>query len=71
MMVLLAIVLLLVLTAKFANGLTDAPNAIATVVSTRVLSPYAAIVMAAFTNIQDRQYVAHEDSIPLRVIWWI
>ena len=47
----LIIVLLLVLAAEFTNGLTDAPNAIATVVSTRVLSPYKAVVMAAVLNI--------------------
>jgi len=33
------VVLLLILAAEFVNGATDAPNAIATVVSTRVLSP--------------------------------
>jgi len=37
----LTVVLLVVLAAEFANGLTDAPNAIATVISTRVLSPFA------------------------------
>lgn len=47
----LIIVLLLVLAAEFVNGWTDAPNAIATVVSTRVLSPYQAVVMAAVMNI--------------------
>lgn len=47
----LAVVLLLVLAAEFTNGLTDAPNAIATVVSTRVLSPYRAVVMAAVMNV--------------------
>ncbi len=47
----LVIVLLLVLAAEFTNGLTDAPNAIATVVSTRVLSPYQAVVMAAVLNV--------------------
>lgn len=47
----LIVVLLLVLAAEFTNGLTDAPNAIATVVSTRVLSPYRAVVMAAVLNI--------------------
>jgi PiT family inorganic phosphate transporter len=46
----LAIVLLLVLAAEFVNGATDAPNAIATVVSTRVLSPRTAVVMAALLN---------------------
>jgi inorganic phosphate transporter, PiT family len=44
-------VLLLVLAAEFVNGWTDAPNAIATVVSTRVLSPYQALIMASVLNI--------------------
>ncbi len=35
----------------FVNGLNDAANAIATVVSTRVLSPRNAIIMAAFANL--------------------
>ncbi len=48
---LLYIVLLLILAAEFVNGWTDAPNAIATVVSTRVLSPSQAVVMAAVLNI--------------------
>jgi PiT family inorganic phosphate transporter len=44
-------VLLLVLAAEFVNGWTDSPNAIATVVSTRVLSPMAAVGMAASLNL--------------------
>ncbi|MEE8606996.1 MAG: inorganic phosphate transporter [Nitrospiraceae bacterium] len=44
-------VLLLILAAEFVNGWTDAPNAIATVVSTRVLSPQQAVLMAASFNI--------------------
>ncbi|MGH7857513.1 MAG: inorganic phosphate transporter, partial [Candidatus Binatia bacterium] len=47
---LLWIVLALVLLAEFVNGWTDAPNAIATVVSTRVLSPRTAVVMATLLN---------------------
>jgi PiT family inorganic phosphate transporter len=46
----LALVLLLVLAAEFVNGWTDAPNAIATVVSTRVLSPQRALAMATVMN---------------------
>ena len=34
----------------FLNGLHDAANSIATVVSTRVLSPHIAVVWAAFFN---------------------
>jgi PiT family inorganic phosphate transporter len=44
-------VLLLVLAAEFVNGWTDAPNAIATVISTRVLSPYQALIMATVLNV--------------------
>src|SRR3990167_665484 len=44
-------VLVLILMAEFVNGWTDAPNAIATVVSTRVLSPYQALLMASVLNI--------------------
>jgi len=47
----LIVTLLLVLAAEFVNGWTDAPNAIATVVSTRVLSPALAVTMAAILNI--------------------
>lgn len=46
----LVVVLALVLLAEFVNGWTDAPNAIATVVSTRVLSSKAAVIMASLFN---------------------
>ena len=42
--------LLLILAAEFVNGWTDAPNAIATVVSTRVMKPGHAVLMAATLN---------------------
>jgi len=48
---LLVVTLFLVLAAEFVNGWTDAPNAIATVVSTRVLKPSHAVLMAAVLNI--------------------
>ncbi len=44
------VVLASILAAEFVNGATDAPNSIATVVSTRVLSPRAAIVLATLLN---------------------
>jgi len=47
----LVAVLLLVLAAEFTNGLTDAANAIATVVGTRVLTPMKAVLMAAVLNL--------------------
>ncbi len=46
----LIVVLLLVLAAEFVNGWTDSPNAIATVVSTHVLSPVKAVIMAVSLN---------------------
>lgn len=47
----LLLVLLLILGAEFVNGWTDAPNAIATVVSTRSLTPMQAVVMASILNL--------------------
>ena len=48
--VLLIITVLVALTFDFLNGFHDAANSIATVVSTRVLSPKLAVVWAAFFN---------------------
>jgi PiT family inorganic phosphate transporter len=47
----LILVLLLILGAEFVNGWTDSPNAIATVVGTRSLTPIQAVVMAAALNL--------------------
>lgn len=46
----LVISIVLVMGVIFVNGWTDAPNAIATVVSTRCLSPRAAVVLAVIFN---------------------
>jgi len=46
----LTIIIFLVLLFDFINGFHDAANSIATVVSTRVLSPRVAVVWAAFFN---------------------
>jgi PiT family inorganic phosphate transporter len=46
----LYIVISLVLIFDFINGFHDSANSIATVVSTKVLSPVAAVTMAAFFN---------------------
>jgi len=43
-------VIVLTLAFEFSNGWHDAANSIATVVSTRVLSPFRAVVWAAFWN---------------------
>lgn len=47
----LLVVLALILGAEFVNGWTDAPNAIATVVGTRSLSPRQAIALATVFNL--------------------
>ncbi|MGI5849955.1 MAG: inorganic phosphate transporter [Christensenellales bacterium] len=47
----LIVVIVLVCASIFVNGWTDAPNAITTVVSTRVLSPKAAVGLAAIFNL--------------------
>src|SRR5687768_14152102 len=47
----LIFVLLLILGAEFVNGWTDAPNAVATVISTRALPPFLAVLMAATFNL--------------------
>lgn len=46
----LAVTVLLILGVVLVNGWTDAPNAIATCVSTKAMSPKAAILMAAVFN---------------------
>lgn len=50
MTVYVLIIVLIALLFDFSNGLNDAANSIATIVSTRVLSPRKAVVWAAFFN---------------------
>ncbi len=49
-MTLLIIVIVLALVFDFINGFHDAANSIATVVSTKVLTPFQAVLWAAFFN---------------------
>src|SRR6184192_4064260 len=49
-MLILALLILVALAFDFMNGFHDAANSIATVVSTRVLTPRAAVAWAAFFN---------------------
>jgi PiT family inorganic phosphate transporter len=44
------LIILVALVFDYINGFHDAANSIATVVSTRVLKPYQAVIMAAFFN---------------------
>jgi phosphate/sulfate permease len=50
-MTLFLIVLLVALAFEYINGFHDAANAIATVVSTKVLTPRAAIILASVTDL--------------------
>lgn len=50
-MTLIFIVILVALTFEFINGFHDTANSIATVVSTKVLTPRQAIMLAAITNL--------------------
>ncbi len=50
MLILTAFIIALALLFDFLNGMNDAANSIATVVSTRVLSPKMAVLWAAFFN---------------------
>src|ERR1700682_2370190 len=47
---LVGVIVLVALTFDFINGFHDAANSIATIVSTRVLTPFWAVVWAAFFN---------------------
>jgi len=50
MLTLVIIIIFIALVFDFVNGMNDAANSIATVVSTRVLSPRVAVLWAAFFN---------------------
>ena len=50
MLSLVVFIVLVALVFDFINGFHDAANSIATVVSTRVLTPLQAVVWAAFFN---------------------
>ena len=47
----LLLVIFVVFVFEYINGFHDAANAIATVVSTKVLSPRTAVIMAAIFNL--------------------
>lgn len=49
-MELLVTIIILALIFDYINGFHDAANSIATIVSTRVLTPFQAVLWAAFFN---------------------
>ena len=50
-MTLLIVIIILALVFDYINGFHDAANSIATVVSTKVLTPFQAVIWAAFFNV--------------------
>jgi inorganic phosphate transporter, PiT family len=50
-MILVFLVILVALVFEYINGFHDTANSIATIVSTKVLTPRQAVIMAAFTNL--------------------
>src|SRR3989338_3319815 len=50
MLTIIALTILVALVFDFVNGMNDAANSIATIVSTRILSPQIAVLWAAFFN---------------------
>ena len=50
MLTLVVIIIVIALSFDFLNGMNDAANSIATIVSTKVLSPLSAVIWAAFFN---------------------
>ena len=62
----LAVTVALTLGVVLVNGWTDAPNAIATCVSTRAMSARSAILMAAVFN-----FLGVLVSRPPSTTWWI
>src|SRR5574344_2180811 len=49
-MVLLIVIIVLAISFDYINGFHDAANSIATIVSTRILTPFQAVLWAAFFN---------------------
>ena len=49
-MTLLVVIVVLALIFDYINGFHDAANSIATIVSTKVLTPFQAVIWAAFFN---------------------
>ena len=69
----LLITVLLTLGVIFVNGWTDAPNAIATCISTRCMRVRPAILMSAAFNFLGVLVMTHINSsvAPPSAIWWI
>ena len=74
MFTLLIVIIILSFIFDFINGFHDSANSIATIVSTKVLTPFQAVVWAAFFNFAAffiSKYVYHEFGIGNTVAKWV
>ena len=74
MFILLIVIIVLSYIFDFINGFHDSANSIATIVSTKVLTPFQAVVWAAFFNFAAffiSKYVYHEFGIGNTVAKWV
>ena len=74
MLTLLIIIIVLAFIFDYINGFHDAANAIATIVSTKVLTPFQAVVWAAVFNFAAffmAKYVFKEFGIGDTVAKWV
>ena len=63
------VIIAIALAFDFFNGFHDAANSIATVVSTRVLSPQQAVVWAAFFNFAAFLVFGTEVAATIATMW--
>jgi len=68
-MIYVLFIIAIALVFDFINGMHDSANSIATVVSTRVLSPFAAVFWAAFFNFVAAFLSCFKDSLVTVNIW--
>jgi len=74
MFILLIVIIILAFIFDFINGFHDSANSIATIVSTKVLTPLQAVIWAAFFNFAAffiSKYVYHEFGIGNTVAKWV
>jgi len=74
MLTLLILIIVLAFIFDFINGFHDAANSIATIVSTKVLTPFQAVVWAAFFNFAAffiSKYIFKEFGIGNTVAKWV
>lgn len=65
-MTILLLIIVLALIFDYINGFHDAANAIATIVATKVLTPFQAVVWAAFLISWPTGYLVSALPIPLQ-----